>query len=192
MDIENLYERVSNYVTSKRLEHIFGVMKTAGELAERYGADKRKAEIAGLLHDVARDLELKEMISLCKEKYDDLDEFKKKNKFLLHACAGRVLVEKEFGINDPDILSAIEKHTTGSKNMSLIDKIIFVSDYIEPSRSFRGVKKARLLARKNLDRTMLYIYQSVLIYLLRELKYICIETLEGYNSVLMSLSNPNI
>jgi len=187
MNIENIAKKLPEYITEDRMKHCFGVMKTAAELAEKYKADRGKAEIAGLLHDVARDLELAQMVSLCADRVKNLNDYVKQNKLLLHSCAGRVLAERDFGIRDKEILSAIEKHTTGSSNMSLLEKIIFVSDYIEPSRSFRGVKKARKLAYSDLNSAMLYIYRSILIHLLREVRYICIETLEGYNSILMEV-----
>ena len=192
MNIEDLYKKLTKYVTQDRLKHSVGVMKTAASLAELYKADKKKAEIAGLLHDVARDLKLEDMLSLCSDRIDKTNKYVKNNKLLLHACAGRIIAERDFGINDADILSAIEKHTTGSKDMNLLDKIIFVADYVEPTRSFRGVKKARKLAYRDLNRAMLYIYRSILIYLLRKNRYICIETLEGYNSVLMGLNNASV
>ena len=184
MDINTILKRLPEYINENRIKHSIGVKDTAVELAEIYGADKKKAEIAALLHDVARDLELDEMIKICSDKINNINKIVRENGALLHPYASRVIAERDFKIADVDILNAIENHTTGSKDMNLLDKIIFVADYIEPNRKFRGVKKARMLAYKNINNALLYIYKSVLIYLLREFRYICIETVEGYNSVL--------
>jgi len=188
MDLNNILIKLPKYINEDRLKHSIGVKDTAVKLARIYGADKKKAEIAGLLHDVARDMKLDKMVELCPDKLNRINKIIRKNSSLLHPYAGRVIAEKDFEIDDMDILNAIEKHTTGSKDMNLLDKIIFVADYIEPNRAFRGVKNARVLAYKDLDKAMLYIYKSLLIYLLKESRYICIETLEGYNSILMDLN----
>ena len=106
---------------------------------------------------------------------------------LLHAHAGKVIAEKQFGINDADILHSIELHTTGGESMSVLDKVLFVADFIEPGRTFKGVDECRRLVLQDLDTAVLYIYKFLIGKLLKQELYICKSTLEGYNDLISLL-----
>ena len=117
-----------------RFVHTMYVSCTASNLAMRHGADLAKAELAGLLHDCAKCMNLGKMLKMCAKADVQLSEIEKKSVALLHSKAGAVLAADKYGVSDEDILNSIRYHTTGRPGMSLLEKIIFVSDYIEPGR----------------------------------------------------------
>lgn len=150
----------------KRFEHTLGVAYTAAALAMRYGCDIKKAQAAGLLHDCAKCLSDEKRLSICKKNKIPVTEVERKNPFLLHAKVGAYLAKEKYGIKDPDILNAVSSHTTGRQGMSLLEKIIFVADYIEPGRkSAPNLADIRKLAFIDLDETFLRILADTLSYL---------------------------
>jgi predicted HD superfamily hydrolase involved in NAD metabolism len=120
---------------SKRFEHTLMVVKTATQLAELHGADIEKVKIAAILHDITKHDSYESHQALI-ESFYGTNEHKKWPEQLWHALSAKALAVKEFKIDDPDILNAIQYHTSGRESMSLIEKIIFVADFIEPSRTF--------------------------------------------------------
>jgi len=185
--ISKIESHLPEYITPERYKHTMGVREEAIKLSCLYKGDIFKVECASLLHDVARDLPLEVMQSIFRE---DRLTFSSKlesniinNPLLLHPIVGSIIARKRFGIKDREILRSIEIHTTGDCSMNLLDKILFVADYIEPERQFRGVVKARKLAYKNLDMAVWYIFRSLLRHLLIEQRYICIKTVLGYNEM---------
>lgn len=156
-------EKELNY---KRFLHTMGVAYTATSLAMRYGEDVERAEIAGLLHDCAKCISTDRMMTLCKKKGFELDAVEKNNPALLHSKAGSVLAAEEYGIRDSAILSAICWHTTGRPDMTMLEKIIFISDYIEPGRtSAKRLPEIRAAAFRDLDEALLMILGDTLDYL---------------------------
>lgn len=149
-----------------RFEHTVGVEYTSAALAMRYGCDMKKAQTAGLLHDCAKCLSDDKRLAICKKNHIPVTELERKNPFLLHAKVGAYLAREKYGIKDQDILNAIQNHTTGRKNMSLLEKIVFVADYIEPGRKHApNLTEIRELAFQNLDRALLRILEDTLGYL---------------------------
>ena len=134
MDITAIRKKVKRALDHDRYEHTKGVMYTAGCLAMAYEYPLEKAMVAGLLHDCAKCISHEEKIRLCEKANYEITPVERENPTLLHAKAGAVLAMQKYGIDDPEILHAIEVHTTGAPDMSLLDKIIFVADYIEPLR----------------------------------------------------------
>jgi len=179
-------DKLKIYLSDDRLKHSIGVRDTAVKLSEIYGCNKEKAEIASFLHDIARDVPLNRMQEIIKKHDLSIEDyaFIKNNPLLLHAYVGKIMAQKDFGIQDEEILRSIELHTTGGNSMSLFCKVIFVADYIEPMRKFRGVKKARKLAFKDIDIVVLYIYKSTIRHLLKCNYYIHKNTLNGYNELI--------
>lgn len=150
----------------KRFEHTIGVAYTASALAMRYEADVKKAEVAGLLHDCAKCIDNDKKLSLCQKYNINVNEFERRNPFLLHAKLGSFLAMKKFHITDKDIINAILNHTTGRPEMSLLEKIIYVADYIEPNRSQApNLMIIRKLAFINIDEAVLQILGDTLQYL---------------------------
>lgn len=151
---------------AKRYEHTLGVEYTAAALAMRYGCDLRSARTAGLLHDCAKCLTDEKRLSICRKNKIPMTALEKKNPFLLHGKVGAYLAEKKYGIEDADILNAIRNHTTGRQGMSVLEKIIFVADYIEPSRKHApNLTEIRRLSFLDLDSAVLKILEDTLSYL---------------------------
>lgn len=151
----NMEDRLKNMLNPKRYEHSIGVASTAVTMAGIYGADAKKAYVAGLLHDCAKNLTDEQMRIKCCDLEVVLDEFEEKQPWLIHAKLGAELVKIEFGIEDEEICSAIRWHTLGRPGMSMLEKIIYVADMVEPSRSYPEVDKLRKKAFENLDEAVL-------------------------------------
>ncbi len=134
----------------KRVPHVIGCSETAARLARRYGADETDAMRAGILHDVTKVLNGQEQLKLCDQYAIILDNFERLNPKLLHAKTGAVVAERIFGEN-PAVCEAIRWHTTGKADMSTLEKIVYLADYMEPNRSFDGVEKLRRAAERDLD-----------------------------------------
>lgn len=152
-------------LSAKRYHHTIGVMYTAAALAMRYNEDVEKAMLAGLLHDCARQLSFKDMLNLCNQQDLSLSLQEQKMPELLHAKAGAVLATVKYGVNDVRILEAIRCHTTGKPGMNMLDKIVFLSDYIEPGRQILGLDTIRTLVFTNLDQGLLSVLKNSLNYL---------------------------
>ena len=143
-----------SYLKHKRIPHVLGTEQEAIRLAERYGADVEKARRAALLHDCTKKLDMEEQLALCRRYGIQLDELEQKALKLLHSKTGAAIARDVFGVDD-EIYSAIWYHTTGHANMTKLEKIIYLADYIEPSRDFPGVDKLRKVCYEDLDRGLL-------------------------------------
>lgn len=139
---------------TQRVRHVIGCSETAAALAEHYGADVTDAARAGMLHDVTKALTGEEQLKLCEEYGMILNHFERENPKLLHAKTGAAVARRLFGENEA-VCSAIKWHTTGRAGMSLLEKIIYLADYVEPSRDFDGIGELRSLTWQNLDAAML-------------------------------------
>lgn len=143
-----------SYLKHKRIPHVLGTEQEAIRLAERYGADVEKARVAALLHDCTKKLDMPQQLALCAHYGIELDELEQKALKLLHAKTGAAIARDVFGV-DEEIYSAIWWHTTGHAGMTLLEKIIYLADYIEPSRDFPGVDKLRSVCYKDLNAGLL-------------------------------------
>ncbi len=143
-----------SYLKHKRIPHVLGTEQEAIRLAERYGADVDEARVAALLHDCTKKLDMEQQLALCRRYGIGLDELESKALKLLHAKTGAAIARDVFGV-DEAVYSAIWWHTTGHAGMTLLEKIIYLADYIEPSRDFPGVDKLREVCYKDLDEGLL-------------------------------------
>ena len=152
-----------------RYDHSIGVMHPCACLAMRYGADMDAALTAGLLHDCAKGLSSEEKLRLCKKYHLEVSEAERANPGLLHAKLGAFFAWQKYHVKDKAILRAIACHTTGKPNMSLLDKILYVADFIEPGRcEAPNLPEVRALAFVNLDECLFRILQDTLLYLERK------------------------
>lgn len=143
-----------SFLKRRRVPHVLGTEQEAIRLAVRYGADVEKARRAALLHDCTKRLEMDEQLALCRRYGIELDELEQKALKLLHARTGAAVARDVLGVDD-EIYGAIRWHTTGHANMTLLEKIIYLADYIEPSRDFPGVEDLRRVCYEELDRGLL-------------------------------------
>ena len=151
---EELRPIALSYLKPKRMPHVLGTEQEAVRLAERYGADVTKARIAALLHDCTKKLDMDEQLALCKKYHIPLDELEQKALKLLHSKTGAAIARDVFAVDD-DVYNAIMYHTTGKPDMTLLEKIIYLADYIEPTRDFPGVEALRRTVYEDLDRGLL-------------------------------------
>ena len=150
LSLEELEQVVVSLLKPSRVIHVLGCRDTAVKLAGHWGADETDAARAGLLHDVTKALNGQLQLTLCAEYGTILDEFSTKYPKTLHALTGSLVAERIFGEN-PAVVEAICSHTTGKADMNLLEKIIYVADYMEPCRDFPGVEKLRELAFSDMD-----------------------------------------
>ncbi|MCP3025611.1 bis(5'-nucleosyl)-tetraphosphatase (symmetrical) YqeK [Halobacillus sp. A5] len=180
---DQLLDFVRPHLKQSRYEHTVRVTDTAVELAIQYGADVQKAETASILHDFAKHKskeELKHWISNDERVPNDLLDYHHE---LWHGPAGALMLENELEIKDPEILSAIACHTSGKKNMSLLDKVVFLADYIEPGRNFEGVEEVRELAKSDLDNACLQSLVNTVHFLTNNKRTVYPDTINAYNAL---------
>ena len=154
LPISRLRPVALSYLKHRRIPHVLGTEQEAIRLAERYGADVEKARVAALLHDCTKKLDMPAQLALCEQYGIRLDELEQKALKLLHSKTGAAIARDVFGVDD-DIYSAIWYHTTGHADMTKLEKIIYLADYIEPSRDFPGVDKLRKVCYEDLDKGLL-------------------------------------
>ncbi len=161
-----LESEVSKRIKNSRFRHTLGVAYTASCLAMRYGADTDSAYLAGLLHDVAKNMSDKEMVRAAKDMGIKVTEFDREHPFMLHGPVGAMIAQREFGIRDRDVLNAIANHTVGRRGMSLLEEIVFVADYIENGRDKAAdLEHIRRLAFEDIKKCIGVILENTLKYL---------------------------
>ena len=166
MEITEMKKKLKKELDKNRYEHTKGVMYTAGCIAMAHGDDYKKAMLAGLLHDCAKCIPTETKFELCEKYHVILSESEVKNPSLIHAKLGAALAEHLYEVTDPEILHAIKVHTTGMPDMSLLDKILFVADYMEPGRNEApNLEVIRELAFGDLDACVAQILYDTLKYL---------------------------
>lgn len=187
-DDEKVRKMVKEKVTKSRYKHILGVAYTAACLAMRYGVDMNKAYMAGLLHDCAKCIPDEEQLRLCREYHIPVTETEEQSPYLLHGKLGAYLAEHEYHVSNPEILHAIAVHTTGCPAMTPLEQIVFVADYIEPSRDkASNLTMIRNKCFEDLDEGTLDVLDSTVSYLKKINSLIdinSIDTLEYYQQLL--------
>jgi len=177
MNTDSIYSYIEKNFSEKRKVHTEGVRVTAMALAKRYGADPEKAEIAALFHDMYRGVSVDALNYYVKHlglpgKYLD-------NANLAHGKIAAIIMERDYGITDSDILNAVSFHTTGRPGMSLLEKIIYIADAVEPSRSYPGVEDVREAVGKDLDDACLLSLERTIVFVQSQGNYLDPATLDA-------------
>lgn len=180
-DEEKIKEKLRESLSEEDFLHSLQVQRTASKLAERFRADITKASLAGLLHDYGKAFSDSDLVRLAREVGYSIHPLEKTFPYLLHSPVGARLIAKTFGVRDREVIRAIELHTIGSLNMSRLDKILYLSDVIEPSRTYQGLDEIRNLAKHDLDRAFKEAYKHVLVYLITTDKPIHPLSVEVWN-----------
>ena len=175
LPMDELEKVVISLLKPSRVNHVLGCRDTAVELAKRWGANETDAGRAGILHDITKALDGPLQLTLCAEYGTILNDFGKKYPKTLHALTGALVAERIFGENEA-VVSAIRSHTTGKADMSLLEKIIYVADYMEPNRDFPGVDELRRLAFSNIDAALKLGLEMTLEHLKRQGSEVSPET----------------
>lgn len=180
-ELSKLRKEISKTQDSKRYEHTLSVAYTAANLAACYGENIDHALVAGMLHDCAKCLPDDKLLAICEKQRIQISREEYKKPSLLHAKVGSYLAEKKYHVSSRDILNAIHNHTTGRPNMSLLEKIIFVADYMEPGRrQAPRLEQIRRMAFHDLDRAVLMILEDTLDYLQNNSSVVENTTLEAH------------
>ncbi|MDX8045904.1 bis(5'-nucleosyl)-tetraphosphatase (symmetrical) YqeK [Gracilibacillus sp. S3-1-1] len=183
MEQKKALKIVEKQLTKKRYDHTVRVMETALDLAAHYELDTKKVELAAIFHDYAKyrnPEEMKRWIIEEKLPQDLLDYHPE----LWHGPVGSKMIEREIGIGDPEIQSAIYWHTTGKRNMSLFEQVIFIADYIEPGRDFPGVDEVREVVYKDIDQACWTAARNTIQFLMSKNQPIYPDTFQLYNEKL--------
>lgn len=184
MDAEKfrkIQKKLYKELDADRYQHTLGVTYTCAALAMAHGLDMEKAQLAGLLHDCAKCIPNKKKLKLCKKHRIPVTSLEKKSPYLLHAKLGAYFARKKYGVKDKDVLSAIRCHTTGKPEMTALEQIVYIADYIEPRRSTAPhLEEIRSLAFRDLDRCTYRILADTLEYLEQSPKEIDPATRQAY------------
>ena len=167
-------------MTADRFEHCIRVSKTARKLAELNHYDVDKAALAGFIHDYAKQVAVDEYREVIKTQGFDQDLLNW-NRSIWHGIVGTYFIQRDLKITDPEILTAVRKHTTADVEMTTLDKIVFMADYIEPGRSFPGVEEARKITYANINQGVGYQLAHTLKFLIDKRNKIYPRTLDAYN-----------
>ena len=187
MEYNEILVTLANELRPARFRHCRDVSQTAVRLAERWDADIEKARLAGILHDCARNLKGEELLKTSRQFGMIPSPLELLQPALIHAPLGAIIAERRFGISEPQVLQAIRRHTTGAPQMTLLDKVIYLSDCIEPGRNFSGVRKIRDMAVEDLDAAVLLAYEHSILFVVANGGLLHPNSVEGRNSLLMEL-----
>lgn len=185
MNYDDYKEIIKSRMSKERFIHSVNVAKEAVRLANKYGADAEKAEIAGILHDITKETPPEEQLKIIEDNGIILNNVQRYSQKLWHSISGSAYVKQNLGIVDEDILNAIKYHTSGRANMSLLEKVIFIADFTGAERNYDGVEIMREKADRSLEKAM----EFGLVFTIRDLAKrrlpIDINALEAYNQIVI-------
>lgn len=187
MNREELMAAVKEQMPERRWLHTLGVMETSVILANRFGGDAVKADLAAILHDYCKYWPIEEQAKIIRENDlpQDLLDYDKE---LWHSHAGAYIAKAKFGIHDEEILDAIRYHTSGRVQMTLLDKIVCLADYMEPGRDFPGVDLIRKIAEHSLEKALIAGFDSTISFLITKGKRIYPLTVLTRNDLLEQIN----
>lgn len=187
MDYSQYEAEVKTHLTEKRFYHSQCVAAEAARLAERYGADVEKARLAGILHDIMKDTPAEEQLKILADSGIILSNPQKRNRKLWHALSGAAYIRKKLGDVSPEIVAAVECHTSGKGNMTLLEKVLFVADYISADRDYPGVDEMRRLADNSLEEAMVEGIRFTVDELMGQKLPVAAESIDAYNDAIFTL-----
>ncbi len=185
-------EIIKARLEEKRFIHSLNVAESAKELAIKFGADPKKAYTTGILHDICKNMSSSDLLKYLLENSIELSEYELAAPKLFHAIAGAVFAEKELGVTDDEILLAIRYHTTGRKNMSLLEKVVFIADFIGAERNYEGVEIMREKASRSLDEAIVEGLSFTITDLIKKERLVHPDTMGAYNDALINLKGENL
>jgi len=181
---QEIIDWLFQYMDEKRIHHSYGVRTAAESLARHYGGDVIKAGMAGLVHDCAKRLSLKEMHKKVREYDLVLDPLTLADQALLHGPLGAEMLRRELGITDTEVLEAVACHTTGRRGMTLLDKVLCLSDYIEEGRTYPGAEAIRRAAWQDIDAALVLGFDQTIRHVLDQGGFLHPATVEARNDLL--------
>lgn len=181
INISEIKDHLHAALSEKRYKHSLNVAKAAKKLAETYGADPDKCYLAGLLHDICKEIPAREQLKLMLRWDSEYSEVELNAPKTHHAIAGAQFVKERYGITDPDILTPIRWHTVGKGGMNLYEQIIYMADLISEERSYDGADELRALTYRNLNRGLYEAFKFALMEKVEDVKLMPHSTLDAYN-----------
>jgi len=185
---------IARQIRGRRLEHVYGVLQTARELSARFGVPLEQAEMAALGHDYAKQIPATYLLAFARLRNLVIDPAEESHPHLLHGPVASVLLVEEGLVSEPAVLDAIRWHTTGRAGMSLLERVIWLADYIEPHRDFPGVARVRAMAATSLDRALLMALEQTIGFVLARGWPLHLYTVHARNWLLPQVlgNGPNI
>lgn len=183
LSIKEMKQLLEKSLPYKRYKHSVAVYETALKLAESHGLPSEKIGVAALLHDCGREIPTGELLKEAMRLELDIDDIEANQPILLHAKLGVYYAKEKYGVTDEEILQSIRLHTTGNKDMTPADMIVYLADLLEPTRNFAGIEAMRRLAHENLEQAMLKAYAQTINYLLEYDLLVHPHCLDGYNQI---------
>ena len=174
-------------LSQKRFEHSQNVAQEAVKLARKFGADEEKAEIAGLLHDILKDTPAEKQLKIISDFGIIMTDVELSAKRFWHAISGAVYIRTVLKIEDQEIFDAVRYHTTGRNNMTLLEKVIFIADFISKDRDYPGVEEMRKTAYKSLDKAIVEGIAFTISDLAERRDPIVPETIDAYNDAVWAV-----
>lgn len=191
MKREKIISSLRSSMPEKRLNHSLGVSASAAQLAKEFGCDPERAALAGLLHDCARDLDSAELLRLAGDYNINVNLAERYCPLLLHGPVGAALCRERFGVEDDEVLRAIALHTTGSPEMSLLDKVVYLADKIEPGRLYNGVAALRAAAGRGPDEGLVACLAHFMYYLISKGEVIHPDMVSTWNIMVLKAAGRN-
>ena len=182
-DEEEIKSLLRTLMKQSRYEHSLNVAERAAFLAEKYGADPDKARFAGLVHDICKGMTGEEQLALIKRGGIELDEDAMKSPALWHSAAGAVYIREKLGVTDGDIINAVRYHTTGRKDMSTLEKIIYNADCVSIERRFDGVEYFRRIAQSDLNVVIIHKLSEAMRNSFKKQYILIRDSFEAYNDL---------
>lgn len=186
MDIKEYYSLAEKTLSERRFIHSRNVASSAVKLAIKYGEDPLRAETAGILHDITKEVNPEKQLQIMSEGGIILDNVQKSSTKLYHAISGMVYCRDTLGITDEGILDAVRYHTTARAGMSLLEKIIFIADFISDERDYSDVEIMRREADKSLEEGMKYAFSYVLCDLIKRGRSVHPDAVAAYNELIIN------
>lgn len=185
--IDEIQDYLKKNIGESRYIHTLGVVKTAKELAKINNEDENKAEVAALVHDIAKQMPIPEQIEILKANGIGIDIVTENSPQILHGFVGAILASSLIGIKDDDIINAIKNHTVARKNMSTLEKIIYIADYIEPNRSYPGVEDLRKITYENLNEGVLQGIENTISFVMSRRQLVHPDTIDARNYLILEI-----
>lgn len=183
MTSEEIREKVKKLLTKNRFAHTINVQKISINLAKKFNCDVKKVSLAALLHDVAKCFSYKKSLRIINTHKDQFDKLELEIPKIWHAKISSIYATEKFSIKDNTILKAIRMHTTGGKNMSLIDKIIYIADILDINKNIKGVERVKKALKKSIDSGFKEAIRLKLFYLIKKDLKIHPDSFKAWNSI---------
>lgn len=186
--IDEIKQYIKENISSSRYVHTLGVVEMAKHLAVLNNECEEKAEVAALIHDIAKSMPIDKQIEILKNNNFELDKITLNSPQILHGFVGAIIAKELMNITDEDIINAIKYHTIGKAYMTTLEKIVYIADYIEPNRNYPGVEELREITKNNLNLGVLQGLENTIIHVIKQKQLVHPQTMEARNFLLLEIN----